>query len=76
MIRASERFRPFVAGHLPPDWFVIRPEKQGELEQLLKELGFSWGKTWQLAPGPAAAATPSALPGRPARRGRRTGSEK
>ncbi len=70
MIRASPRFQPFLAGHIPPDWFLVRPEKQGELEQLLQELGFSLGGTWKLTEGSAA------LPGRQARRGRRAGSER
>ena len=38
---ASRRFRPFLAGHIPPDWFVLQAQKHRELKLLLAELGFS-----------------------------------
>ncbi len=40
-IRSSERFRPFVVDYLPPHWFIIHPEKHGEVLQLLQDLGFT-----------------------------------
>jgi hypothetical protein len=54
MVRDSPRFRPLLLGALPPDWFVVRPEKRLELERLLTELGFAVGAPWK----------PSAIPGR------------
>lgn len=51
MIRDSRRFRPFLVGHVPPDWFLVNPDKRKELEQLLKELGFSAGGSYQLTEG-------------------------
>ena len=69
-IRSSRRFRPLLLGHVPPDWFIVRPEKRAELEQLLTELGFSLGGSYQLTP--AAEADKIAAGSRPARSGRRS----
>lgn len=48
MILSSERFGPLLLGHLPPDTFLVRAEKRGEIERLLSELGFSMGGSYRL----------------------------
>lgn len=45
-IRTSERFRPLLVDTLPPDWFIIHPEKRGEVVQLLQDLGFTVGASF------------------------------
>jgi hypothetical protein len=40
MIRESPRFQPLLLGHVPPNWFLVRPERRETLERLLEELGF------------------------------------
>jgi hypothetical protein len=37
----SPLFAALLAGHIPPDWFVVRPDKAAELARLLTQLGFS-----------------------------------
>ncbi len=49
MILASEQFRPLLLGHVPPNWFLVRPEKREDLERLLKDLGFALGGSFQFA---------------------------
>jgi hypothetical protein len=75
MILTSRQFQPLLLGHVAPDWFIVRPEKRAELEQLLAELGFTVGGAYQLAAGPAADAAgdagPPARPGRRARKSRK-----
>lgn len=46
-IRTSRRFAPLLAAHVPPDWFVVQSEKQGELVELLEELGFTIADTFR-----------------------------
>jgi hypothetical protein len=60
MILTNRRFRPLLLGHLPPDWFVVRADKQPEMEALLAELGFSVGGVSKLAELPSVTVTPSA----------------
>jgi Helicase conserved C-terminal domain len=45
-IRSSERFRPLVVDYLPPHWFIIHPEKHGEVVQLLQDLGFTFAASF------------------------------
>jgi hypothetical protein len=45
-IRSSERFRPLVIDCLPPDWFIILPEKHRQAVQLLEGLGFTIAATF------------------------------
>ena len=45
-IRSSERFRPLVVDYLPPQWFIIHPEKHGEVVQLLQDLGFTFAASF------------------------------
>jgi hypothetical protein len=62
-VRTSRCFQPFLLGHIPPDWFVIRDDQRQELEGLLAELGFSAGGPYDLAetaPGRRRAAGPGA----------------
>lgn len=47
MILSSRRFRPLLVGHIPPDCFIVRPEKREELERVLTELGFSIGGSYR-----------------------------
>lgn len=40
-VLASQRLRPVLLEHVPPNWFIIREERRTELEQLLTEIGYS-----------------------------------
>jgi hypothetical protein len=46
-ILTSPTFAPFLAGHLPPDWFLIKEDKLADVKRLLKNLGFSLGESYQ-----------------------------
>jgi len=37
----SAAFRPLLAGHIPPEWFLIRDDHLSELRGLLERLGFT-----------------------------------
>jgi len=39
----SATFRPFLAGHIPPEWFLIRDDHLSEVCGLLERLGFTIG---------------------------------
>lgn len=39
----SPTFRPLLAGHIPPDWFLIREDSLSEVRRLLERLGFTIG---------------------------------
>src|SRR5258706_127046 len=39
----SSTFRPFLAGHIPPEWFLIREDHLNEVRELLERLGFTIG---------------------------------
>jgi hypothetical protein len=39
----SAAFRPLLAGHIPPEWFVIRDDHLSEVRGLLERLGFTIG---------------------------------
>jgi len=39
----SPTFRPFLAGHIPPEWFLIRGDHLNEVRGLLERLGFTIG---------------------------------
>ena len=39
----SATFRPFLAGHIPPGWFLIRNDHLSEVRGLLERLGFTIG---------------------------------
>jgi hypothetical protein len=39
----SPTFRPLLAGHIPPEWFVIREDHLSEVRALLEMLGFAIG---------------------------------
>jgi hypothetical protein len=41
----SATFRPFLAGHIPPEWFLIREDHLNEVRELLERLGFTIGDT-------------------------------
>jgi hypothetical protein len=75
MMLGSKRFRPLLAGHVPPDWFIVPADRRRELEQLLGELGFAASASLpavdlpQAPEGPAEQESRSA---RPAGRGRRS----
>jgi hypothetical protein len=49
-ILASQRLRRFLLEHVPPNWFIVQAEHQGELEQALTELGFSLNKLYYGTP--------------------------
>jgi Helicase conserved C-terminal domain len=54
----SPTFRPLLAGHIPPEWFLIREEHLSRVRTLLEGLGFTIGD--QLDPPPLeAAASPA-----------------
>jgi hypothetical protein len=52
-------FRSLLAGHVPPDWFAVRPEGQAEIERFLTGLGFSLTGSARLAELPAAEGVPA-----------------
>lgn len=64
-ILASEKFRPYLLGHVPPNWFVVQPDMREELEKLLNDLGFSLSGSYQFQA--QAEKEPAALPRRPKR---------
>lgn len=69
----SSRVQPFLIGHIPPDWFLVHPNKKKELERLLTELGFTITGAYRLAPPVDAVPTPApASKKRAARRKKRT----
>jgi hypothetical protein len=39
----SATFRPLLAGHIPPEWFLIRDDHLSEVRVLLERLGFTIG---------------------------------
>jgi hypothetical protein len=39
----SAAFRPLLAGHIPPEWFLIRDDHLSEVRGLLERLGFTIG---------------------------------
>jgi|HubBroStandDraft_6_1064221.scaffolds.fasta_scaffold682515_2 hypothetical protein len=41
----SATFRPFLAGHIPPEWFLIREDHLNEVRELLERLGFAIGNS-------------------------------
>ncbi len=47
MIRDSRHFQPLLLAAVPPNWFVVRPEKRPELERRLTELGFELAASWK-----------------------------
>ena len=46
----SATFRPFLAGHIPPEWFLIRDDHLSEVRGLLERLGFTIGDSLDLPP--------------------------
>jgi len=48
-IRGSDVFRPLLAGHIPPCWFIVQDDKAGEVKRLLLRLGFRIDASFQLA---------------------------
>lgn len=38
----SERFKPFIVRHIPPEWFVVDGKRRKELEKLLAGVGYTW----------------------------------
>ena len=41
-ILQSERFKPFIIRHIPPEWFVVDGKRRKELEKLLTGIGYTW----------------------------------
>ena len=48
-ILGSDVFRPLLAGHVPPFWFIVRDGKAAEVKRLLKRLGFCIDASYQVA---------------------------
>ncbi len=67
-ILGSERFRPLLQGHIPPDWFLVHPGQQAELTRLLSELGFALGHSWKLEKWPSSEGAEQPSAGQPARK--------
>jgi hypothetical protein len=73
----SATFRPFLAGHIPPEWFLIREDHLSEVRELLERLGFTIGDSLDPPPlgavqntakdSPAAILRTSLMPKRPPR---------
>jgi hypothetical protein len=72
MIRTSVRFELLLLGHIPPNWFLVRPEQRAELERLLAELGFATGGRYRLMEQSAEGLLESAAPKRRGGRRKRT----
>ena len=47
VLRKHQRFQPYFLAHLSPNWFIVRPEKRGELDRLLHEMGFATTMAWK-----------------------------
>lgn len=45
----SDVFRPLLAGHIAPCWFIVRDDKASEVKRLLKCLGFRADASHQIA---------------------------
>ena len=67
-ILKSARFRGLLAGHIPPDWFVIKTDLRAELDQLLDATGFHRAGRYRLAD--QSSGVPYSDPATPKRRGR------
>jgi hypothetical protein len=57
----SATFRPLLAGHIPPEWFVIRDDHLSEVRRLLERLGFTIGDLLDPSP-PGAVEAPATDP--------------
>lgn len=60
----SPAFAPLLAGHIPPDWFILRDDGIAAARILLKTLGFALSDTLQLGPPAASRAEPPSATGR------------
>lgn len=69
----SDVFQPFLAGHIPPSWFIVRDDTAAEMKGLLKRLGFRIDASYQVASLDASrrSETERRLPARKTRRKRR-----
>jgi len=45
----SDAFEPLLAGHIPPDWFLVRDGQTAAVKKLLKQLGFCMDGGYQVA---------------------------
>jgi len=45
----SDVFEPLLAGHIPPDWFLVRDGQVAAVKKLLKQLGFNIDGSHQVA---------------------------
>jgi hypothetical protein len=70
-ILTSPAFRPLIAGHIPPDWFLIQPGHLADVKRLLRELGITLSDTYQLAPPETAVSQRSSVSHSPKGRKRR-----
>ena len=50
----SPTFRPLLAGHIPPGWFLVREEHLSQVRTLLERLGFTIDDQLDLPPLEAA----------------------
>jgi hypothetical protein len=64
----SSQFRGLLAGHIPPDWFVIKTGLRAELDNLLAATGFHQAGSYRL--GDLSVDDPSPAPDSPERRRR------
>jgi hypothetical protein len=46
----SPTFQPFLAGHIPPEWFLIRDDHLNEVRGFLERLGFTVCDSFDLPP--------------------------
>lgn len=58
----SPTFRPLLAGHIPPEWFLIREDHLSEVRALLERLGFAIGDSLDPQPLGAVGNPASELP--------------
>lgn len=70
-ILTSPAFRPLLAGHIPPDWFLVQPDQLAELKRLLEQIGLTPTETYQLpVPGTSSKPIPVVVPKKKARKRR------
>ena len=48
MLQNSNRFKPFLIGHIPPNWFIVHSDKKKDLEKELVQIGFKLGGEYRL----------------------------
>lgn len=61
----SPTFRPFLAGHIPPEWFLVHDDHLSEVRRLLETLGFTIANSLEAPPAGAVQAPAKDPPAAP-----------